>query len=351
MGIFGITESKSEKSILESLESIECNYENIMEATFDNIANSINNHNEIMKAVAFGELSYMSENNGQEFIYEAADIKGFFKKMKELFIKIWQKIKGLFDKFFSTIDSYTRNDKTFVNKYKTKISNADTKGFSYKGYNFTISNLVSDAASKLDAEIKKMDPHPSADESKIKLCENRIEVSDKLRGSVLGQSECSATDFTKELFKKLRDGEDSKKELTNISTDNLIKIISNSAELKKEAKNAYTALQTEIKAAIKVVENTENDLLNSVSDKTNAESISEASKKIKAAHCSVYLLQEKLSILQVVNGQYLTAIKDSNRQAKSICVALMSHNPKKKASDSYQTESTVYSFLNNVELQ
>ena len=48
------------------------------------IAESEQNYNAIMKAIAINEVNYFAEN-GQEIIYEAGGISGMFAKIKEFF--------------------------------------------------------------------------------------------------------------------------------------------------------------------------------------------------------------------------------------------------------------------------
>ena len=65
------------------------------------------------------------------------------------------------------------------------------------------------------------------------------------------------------------------------------------------------------------------------------------------------LLRQESSILQVVNAAQLKALKDRNRQAKSVCVSLLNYKPKNEGfyyddEDGYSSYSEGSNFVNNV---
>lgn len=332
MGVY----SMSNRELELTTGIIECAHEPGLEGAYAIVAESEANYNAIMQAVGVAELA-VYESTGYEMVYEAGDVKGFFGKVKEFFMNLLEKIRGLFKKFFSMFDSYTKNDKDFVNKYKKHLLSVNTKNFKYKGFNFTLDAVDLDRAS---TAMQGVIPSGSTSgditslQNEIAKSENRVELVEKMRGKAIGESSLEAGEFTKELFKKLRSGEDSKEEMDNISvTDQLIAISENSA-LKKAAEKQFKDLEKAIKEAIKTVEKSQNELLKGVPDKTDKEATVLRAAKIKVASNHVSNLKDKLAILQVINGAKLTAIKDCNRQAKAICVALMNYKPK--------NESTVF---------
>lgn len=332
MGVY----SMSNRELELTTGIIECTHEPGLEGAYAIVAESEANYNAIMQAVGVAELA-VYESTGYEMVYEAGDVKGFFGKVKEFFMNLLEKIRGLFKKFFSMFDSYTKNDKDFINKYKKHLLSVNTKNFKYKGFNFTLDAVDLDRAS---TAMQGVIPSGSTSgditslQNEIAKSENRVELVEKMRGKAIGESSLEAGEFTKELFKKLRSGEDSKEEMDNISvTDQLIAISENSA-LKKAAEKQFKDLEKVIKEAIKTVEKSQNELLKGVPDKTDKEATALRAAQIKVASNHVSNLKDKLAILQVINGAKLTAIKDCNRQAKAICVALMNYKPK--------NESTVF---------
>ena len=334
MGVYSI----SNRELDLTTGVIECAHEPGLEGAYHIVAESEANYNAIMQAVGVAELAVF-ESTGAEMIYEAGDVKGFFGKMKELFLNLWEKIKGLFKKFFAMFDTYVKNDKDFVNKYKKDILSANTKGFKYKGFNFTLDAIdVKKAGNKIDGLLPHGTPtDKNGMEDFIKKFEDRVELVEKMRGAAVGESSLEAAEFTKELFKKLRSGEDTKEEMDNISAHDQLIAISQNSNLKKAAEQQYKDMEKEIKDVINVLEKAEKDLLKGVPDKDDREGTEIRALQIKTANVHIANLRDKLNILQVVNGAKLTAIKDCNRQAKAICVALMNYRPKNESTSVYES--------------
>lgn len=334
MGVYSI----SNRELDLTTGVIECAHEPGLEGAYHIVAESEANYNAIMQAVGVAELAVF-ESTGEEMVYEAGDVKGFFGKMKEFFLNLWEKIKGLFKKFFAMFDTYVKNDKDFVNKYKKDILSANTKGFKYKGFNFTLDAIdVQKAGNKIDGLLPDGTPtDKNGMEDFIKKFEDRVELVEKMRGAAVGESSLEAAEFTKELFKKLRSGEDTKEEMDNISAHDQLIAISQNSNLKKAAEKQYKDMEKEIKDVINVLEKAEKDLLKGVPDKDDREGTEIRALQIKTANVHIANLRDKLNILQVVNGAKLTAIKDCNRQAKAICVALMNYRPKNESTSVYES--------------
>ena len=335
MGVYSI----SNRELDLSTGVIECAHEPGLEGAYHIVAESEANYNTIMQAVGVAELAVF-ESTGAEMIYEAGDVKGFFGKMKEFFMNLWEKIKGLFKKFFAMFDSYTKNDKDFIAKYKKDITAAtNLKGFKYKGYNFTLDAVdVQRSANKIQSLLPNSTPNnKSGLEEFIKKFEDRVELVEKMRGAAIGESSLEASEFAKELFKALRSGEDTKEEIDNISASEQLLAISENSALKKAAQNQYKVLEKEVKEAINTLEKSEKELLKDIPGKGDKEGAELRALQIKAANTHIANLRDKLNILQIVNGAKLSAIKDCNRQAKAICVALINYRPKNESTSVFES--------------
>lgn len=309
----------------------ECVYEPGIEAAWGIVAESEANYNAIMQAIGIEELM-VYESTGEEMVYEASQVSGFFGKMKEFFMKIWEKIKGLFKKFFAMFDSYTKSDKDFINKYKNHLLKVDTRNFEYKGFNFTETDLsLSGVDSKVKTEMEKYvgagykDVYLKLDQY-LKAAEDKVDIVEKMRGAAIGESSLTAAEFTKELFKMFRSGEESKETLDTINVSDLLMNISANSKLKKEAEKAYKELEKSLKDEIKDIEKYEKEMTKAMPEAGDVRA-----KQIRHANNYMYFKKEKMNILQVVNGAKLTAIKDLNRQSKAICVALMNYKPKNES--------------------
>lgn len=348
MAVYSLRESSIN---IDSIESIPCKYDNMLEASYAIIAESEANYANIMKAVGIAELAVFEES-GQEMIYEAADVKGFFGKVKDFFVNLMKKVKGLFEKFFAMINSYAKSDKEFVNKYRKQLLAVNTRDFSFKGFKFTIDQVkikeydqsgttfINETFSTMNiskdkAEIK--DNMKKEDlEADIKKVEDS-DFSDKMRGKLIGaNSDLTASEFSKEIFEKLRDGEDTKTEQENVNVSTFLNDILSTKETKKTADRAFKEINTSIKDKLKATESLEKDLLKKVGtsegkDKADQENL--LSLQIRVASKATQCLKDEQMMLQTINGQILQAIKQQNRQAKSVCVSLLNYKPKNEGFD------------------
>lgn len=340
-----------------STEIQECAYEPGIEAAWAIVAESEANYNAIMQAVGIEELNAFEES-GAEMVYEAGQISGFVGKAKEFFIKMWEKIKGLFTKFFAMFNQYTKSDKDFINKYKSHLVKINTRDFEYKGFNFTnldldIGGLVVKATAAANSAIgSSIYSTPTAKDTAEKInkaCEDKTELVEKMRGAAIGESSLEAGEYTKELFKLFRSGEDSKETLDNIDVSNLIMAISENSQLKKNAEKSYKELEKIFKEALKTLNKSDKEMLKNFPGPDGNETKSEA---IRALNNNIFLLKEAINISQIANGAKLTAIKDCNRQAKAICVALLNYKPKNESFNFGDGESVNEGgFLSNVVLR
>lgn len=127
-------------------------------------------HNAIIQAIGLQELR--ESCNGREFIFEAADVKGFFtslgNKIKTFFTKVWQVIQ----RWAGNLKALCTRNKNFYEKFKKQIEAgraivvADKSRQKPKGYNFNV------------GEFKKDAPKPSAAktaESKINSIESELD--------------------------------------------------------------------------------------------------------------------------------------------------------------------------------
>ncbi|MCK9198483.1 MAG: hypothetical protein M0P49_02660 [Bacilli bacterium] len=305
-----------------------------------------------MQAIGIDELAVL-ESTGAEMVYEAVDIKSVFGKIKEFFVNLFRKIQGIFQKLMALINSWVRDDKAFVAKYKKHLMGISTKDFEYKGYVFTNQNLDIAAASKKGMEIIEKEVgatidnawKDAADAKKwTDATENKSDILEKARGAVIGGNPIDSGDFAKELFMFFRNGEDSKVDIDNVSVTALLSIIDGAAEAKKQADKAYREVEKCFKEFFTAVDKAEKELVKVVPKGTDAEN-TDASVKIRGGSACMQFVKDQAGIVTVLNGAKLSAIKDENRQAKSICVQLMNYAPKNESAFVH-TEGS--SFLNSV---
>lgn len=346
MGLFtpGGYTVNTENFDIENMTFEECAYENPFEAASYIVAESEDNYNNIIKAMALDEYA-VYESTGIEMVYEAANFKAFFAKVKDFFKKLWEKIKGMFQKFFAKINSVLMKDKDFVKKYKPALLKLDSvKGFEYKGYEFTNLTDKCIGADKVQAGLKGLIEIAGASKETLTSYiadiagEKKTALLDATRGETLGGGKkVEDSDYSDELFKYFRKGESDRQTIDSFSTSDIntqLDIISGADKAKKAAEDDLKTVKRTIDEIIKKLESAEK-----AAEKTTSETQSEL---VKAYSGTVDVLKQRMNIVTLWNGAKLRALKDQNAQAKSICVKLLTFKPKTESAGFVHTEGGSY---------
>ena len=357
MGMFSYKSGYvSESAIdMDAIEAQPCYEENAVDSAYRIMAENQDNWNAIMEAVGIDELA-IYESTGSEIVYEAGNISGIFTKIKEFFKKLLEKIKGIFSKFMTVINSWTQSDKAFVKKYKKDLYSANLKDLEFKGYKFSLDKyslpkLVSEGL-RASVKDKAFGGHDNigvarAEEYNNKakeLRDKKEEFLDSVRGKlVYGDSsdkKVDSSDFSKELFEVFRSGESEKDTLDekDIDISACLVTIENTEKNKKDAEKAYKEITRGISDAIKEIDDMSKGILRDTpNDDSDTNSLNSAKVSYYSALCS--LGESTKSLVTVAFGAYIQAIKDNNRQCKAICVkALTRKQPKNESSGSYYEE-------------
>lgn len=336
-------------------------FDSYLEATSMIIAESELNYNTIMESVGISELLSL-QATGDDVLYESADnVKAFFNRIKEFFEKMIKKLKGIYEHFIALLDSYVKNDKKFVEKYKKKLENPkNLNKIEIKGFTYTIEDDVLNTASnnlkaKLSSDyvgekdvVSNGALTVSDVEAIAKKLENKTEIADELRAASIKSSDkkLNQSEFKKELFKKFR-GSKSEKEDITVDSSLLSKsfdYITTADSDKKIAKKALITLEDDIKKTL-------NELKAAERAVKSEKSSEETSLKMRVIKERIDLLKIEKATLQTINGCLLQAIKDRSRQAKKICVAAVGAQSKKEDENSSTNESYGFgNFLNGVNL-
>lgn len=311
-------------SILEGADILnestyeECVFEAGMEGAMNIVAESEYNWQKLMEAVGIDELQYFVEN-GTELVSEANGT-GFFAKAKEFFKKVWEKIKGLFRKFFAMFDAMIKDDASFLSKYKTKLAKVTVPDdFKFKGYKFTI-NAGAEIVENENGDVKALIADAQKDNNG-KLDEfDSEEINEKIRGIVIGdKNRYDSKEFSTLLFEKLRSGESDKEEIENVTTSQIVTALSSTKDLRKKAENNFKIIKKAIENDIKECERADKTTLST--DKTTDEKSLEISK----SHRKVEILRSLLNANQLANGAKLTAIKQYGQQWKMVAAKLLKY--------------------------
>ena len=329
--------------LLENCEAIEPRTDYFTEAALNIVVEGEENYNRIVQAVGIDEYNYFEEN-GTEMVYEAADIKGFFGKIKAFFINLLQKIKGLVKKFISLFDSYTKSDKDFVNKYRKHLLGVNMKNFEYKGYKFDdakltgfncdkVLNAIKASVDGLNGDTKYAEQSKEKCQEFLDKTSDTSDIEETMRGAALGacegtNSKIDAGEYSKELFKLYRDGEDSKVVLDNISISTQLSYILNTKDAVKKGNDAEKTFTKSTNDILKKIDKDASNLTKATVDDGELQS-----KRVQATNRYYSLLKSAQGMVTTAIGAYLTALKDRNRQAKSICVSAMNYKPKNESTE------------------
>ena len=213
------------------------------------------NYNMVMEHVGRSELLAL-EQTGEQLVYTEGVIGSIFSTIKKFLTKVWEKIKSLFKRFIMMIDSYTKNDKAFINKYRQQIyRHKSLSDFTFKGYVYTIdTGKIKDMMDELRGESKKAkddainNPSNQGQNTAEYLQKEKIDKMDDIiegiRGKVLAKypkgkdSKYTSEEFRKELKELLRNGESEKQDLdgsnsSEIDVDGMVTELQNYRETKK----------------------------------------------------------------------------------------------------------------------
>lgn len=145
------------------------------------------NFNQIMRCIGLNEVAAASK--GREFIFEAEDKEGFFKKVKDALIAAFKKVTELFKKVLANIATGVGADKKFVKMYAKQIEagaevlaerkDSEGKPFTFKHYNIDkleYKDMSTDWASSYPTRCERLLQEESVDASEINAEARKDEV-------------------------------------------------------------------------------------------------------------------------------------------------------------------------------
>lgn len=359
------------------------------------------NHNSFMKSIALSELAAVEQTGSTDVLYESVNIKGIFEKIKMFFKKIIEKIHKIFHTFIAKMSSWFGNNTSFAKTYEKEVVKgwANIKNdWSFKGYKFNKKaiRLTKDTAeteikvrvsagsetlkgalenAKLDDLSASKNIQSDAEELK-KIREKMDDIKDTMRKQIVDDLEngnitmdvnasqsnggYDASEFSEELFKCLRSGEDSKEDIDKDklldqydgSISGMMTYIKDFDKIKSKTETAERKITNGIDSLIKKIDKAQNELVN-----TNRDSNTEKATKDKNE-----LIIQASTVLQSLYGalsEYLTqafsallqAQKDACVQAKEIAVKVIGQSKKiTEESYDYSSSNNGFDFISSVKL-
>lgn len=358
MGIYSVKEAYEGSAYLEDVE-----VEDIFEDSFDEAAlrhtyEIDSNLNAIMKTIGISELAVL-ESTGEEIVYEAGRAGGIIEKLKAAIKKIWEKIKSLFTKFFAKMQSFGKDDKAFVNKYRKEIMAGSTKDLEIKGYKFTPNKIGSakeilDSMKKVSVKIDglqngtvdsafgyKADDLQGIHPNEVKSEDTDI-IEDLRKAAIGASSALDAGEFAKELRSKLRGDEDSPITLddSDINKGEIVQFLMNASSGSKGIKDDFKDTKKTCETQIKELEKCSKGL-SKVEKPADSTKINVNSKKLQViAKCNT-IVTNCLTILEQVEAAKMTAFNDQRKQYKATCVKLIGRKAK---NESYEYDDDYSSY-------
>lgn len=375
------------------------------------------NHNTFMKSIALSELAAVEQTGSTDVLYESVNIKGIFEKIKMFFKKIIEKIHKIFHTFVAKMSSWFGGNQSFAKNYEKEVIKgwANVKNdWEFKGYNFKnaittkatsttlkgtvngvrdnmknlfgkgLEDYVKTALVKKNANYQKgsLDPDKKdeytavnvtaadADPDIAKLREKLDDIKDDLRKQIVDtvakgemptnfifDAEASGgydqKEFTEELYKVFRDGEDSKVDMDKAkiqecyggSITAMMTFVKDFDKIKSNLEASEKSIIKGIEGLIDKMDKAENAIIKEKD--TNKEVIVQASSIYQSLWGAVSeMLTQGFSAL-------LQANKEACTQAKEIAVKVIGQS--KKMTESYDYSDDSYSnggfdFISSVKL-
>lgn len=237
------------------------------------IYESEHNWNQIMNALAAREV--LEAARGREMVMESVDIKGFFTKVKEFFVKMWKKITAVVKQWLGNASAVLRTNKSFASKYKSTLKKGEDAYFAnsgykeFKGYDFGDfdKETIKFSVLKDSVDSTNMDSIMNAiRDGNLSSIEGSYNGNAKrrnpeiVRGSLIGSSErISADDYRNKLKEKFFGSTEKKtlkKGAKSTSSDYILKVLSDDMKI-GDVKKAYGELKTSINKIIKQLNDAE----------------------------------------------------------------------------------------------
>lgn len=333
-----INQNYADQSSQEELDGQDLEEDPVAECMIS-IYESEHNWNQIMNALASHEV--LEAARGREMVMEAVDIKGFFEKVKQFFVKLWKKITAVVKNWIDNASAVLRTNKSFANKYGSKLKDgkaayfADSSNKSIKGYNFPggsalsraalikgfkdmdtgdMSKSIEDLLKALRASNFKIDEFDDDDLTS----ENTGKMLDELRGSFAGAEGGVSADEYRKALKVGFFGSEEKVTLDEgsyaLNPDNIKGILSGDMKM-KDVKDAYNTMKKSIDKSIKAV----NEMEKAIKNNTKAGEATEGtSKAISWCSRAASLMKDSKNVAHMALTMFMKTAHAQAAQARRI---------------------------------
>jgi hypothetical protein len=307
-------------------------YEANLEGALMHVYENECNFNAMMKAVGLSELKYYQETGKDLFLTEANAFTSLIGRAKEFFKKVIEKVVSLFKKFAATINSYVMTDKEFIKKYKASILDKSSEAGKLKMSLYKYPGLADDCESKVNDALSAVSigDIKTIAYSDAFTTDKKEETVNGVRAKLLAPNykDADASTFRKNLKDYFYGKE--KEEVEGINVVEFIGIIEKSADQIDAAKKVKDAIVAKIDKFITDLDAAEKKQ-KEFSEKVNDEGKEAVSKFISKLNNAVDGFKTISNICTEFFGAQIGALKHRNRQAKAVCVKVLSTKAKKES--------------------
>ncbi len=275
---------------------------NPVDEAFKIMSDAEHNYNQLKRAIGLTELHAFSTN--RDVVLEAVDIKGFFARVKEMFMSMFQSISKVIKNVLTKLDIQVKLDAKFINKHKKNIQKGNNKKWSHKGFKYDktmnfvgAENLNPTGVNRGKEEAFKMDDVMKASIIARITSKNVTDVSE-------------VSEMKKKLIAYLRGGEEPIELKGVIDPNEIINILSNARETSK-IKDDYAKLKKDYDRLIKDLEKQEKELSKSKFEEGS-------SLKLKSLNIQISMAKFEKNAQNVVQVVFLQIAKEKRNQARKI---------------------------------
>lgn len=264
-------------------------------------------------------MLHESVTNPEGFaVFQENAFKNFYAKVKAFFMKLWGMIKEVFSKFVMWIDSKMKSEKEFVTKYEKEIKAKMQviKKVEVKGFTYTLGAVQTEVVGvTVDAEQFLKEIPADADASKI----DENTKADFVKGVLGGKGD--ADDIPKSIYTALRNGEDTKSDITIQAGElnNLIDELKTFSDAKSKMEKSRSATDKAFATALKSI------------DKIAAKIESDKTEDKKKADFAINSLKTTMSLFNQANTYKIAALKERADFAKTVMVKVKAASNKSEA--------------------
>lgn len=299
------------------------------------------NYNAIMRSVGLSELKYFKETGNDLLLCEAGARKSLWEKFIGFLKTVKEKIIQIFNKFVAYIRSKVSSDSSFVSKYAKKLKLADVTNMTFVGYEKLFDAAGVDIISNdlVKTEIEGVTVSNKDEQETIENAEEMI------RGKILGKNErFTEAEFKDELEEMLAGNK--------IEMDVTRKMVSDAVDLIKDTTKTINKIEETKRKAVKTIDDAikkfetwaknvkyDSEMLtpDTGSSPVRGENVKHT---IEHNKMQIPIMRTASNDLTYAFNAKVEAVKRANKQARQLCVKVLSYKPK--------NESTMIGSYNNI---